>query len=399
MSTEPLATDSTPVVVDGAWRQALTVIRSLGRAGHAVTVVRARGSRYLERSRYVTKVVELPPTEGAGARLNALVDVLGPGPLAYYPIGDSEIRFTVEVIDSLPAGWTPVLAPLHAIETCADKEAMAVLAQRESVPGIETVAATTREEICSAAESLGFPCLVKGINEAIRHKKRKAFVLRSVEEARREFADWRGTGTMLVQTYMRGPRWNVYYFARAGEVLGTASAIILRTDTPDGTGLAVEGLTLPDHSELRRHTESLVRGLAYSGAGCAQFLVDDTSGRIGFLEVNARLGANFAAAYRAGLDLPTLSVRAALGEPIDASEIPTVERRRRYVWTGGDALGLLRSVAKGRVGPVRALGWFARCVVAAFRADDHITLDRRDLAPSWSILRQRLLPGGEPPSL
>lgn len=389
------------VVLDGAWRQALTVARSLGRAGHRVLVVRQRGSRYLERSRWVAGALDLGDRDAPEAWFARLAGAVASeaGPVLLYPIGDREIDFAAAHRERLPHGMRLVLANAGAVACAADKLAMGEVAERAGVPGIRTVVARDLDGILSGAEQLGYPCLVKGNNEAVRLDHRKAFVLEGPADARRHFADLGAVEhPLLVQTYLDVPRTNVYFFAQGGELVAAAATRILRTDMADGTGLAVEGAGAPVVGALAQHTRALVAALDYDGAGCAQFLVEPGAGRAAFLEVNARLGANFAAVYRAGLDLPRLAVERALGADV-SDLLGPVDPSRSYGWFYGDVLGAVRAVARRHVGPVAGLVWLARAARTLLRVDDHVTWDRRDPWPTVSIWTQRLLPWREPPSL
>ncbi len=392
----PAAADGTTVVVDGAWRQSLSVVRSLGRAGFRVIVVRTPGSSYLEKSRYVSDSITLKSGLGSGrARIEEMVAQLGgaAGTIVYYPIGDTEIRFALDQGDHVPADWRMAMAPSAVVELCADKTKMGECTEAADVPGIRTIPVKSLTELKAAAEAIGFPCLVKGNSEAIRHNHRKAFILQQATEIDTTFAGWAGGDqTMLVQTYCAGPRYNVYFFAHEGEVLVTGSLRAVRTDMADGTGLAVEGVTVETASELREHTAKLVRELGYHGAGCAQYLLNEAGEQPVFLEINARLGANFGAIYRAGLDLPLLSVESALGHDVTPYLGDGVAVGRRYSWFYGDLSGCLRSLSRLQVGPLGALIWMGRTVGAFFGADDHITWDRDDPKPTIEIWKQRLLP-------
>lgn len=386
------------VIVDGAWRQSLSVVRSLGRAGYRVMVVQTSTSQYLEKSRYVDRALPLASDLGHGAaRVQELVAQLGDqvGEVVYYPIGDIEIRFALDQQASFPEDWYLAMVSPEVVARCADKTGMVQCTEAAGVPGIRTVPVTSLAELKAAAESIGFPCLVKGNNEAIRHRSRKAFILRGPGEIDRTFAGWAGgEQTMLVQTYCVGPRYNVYFVALEGALLATGGLRAIRTDMLDGTGLAVEGVTVEITPELRQHTASLVRELGYHGVGCAQFLMNHHGEDPVFLEINARLGANFGAVYRAGLDLPRFAVELALGRDIASSPVAAdgVTAGRRYSWFYGDVWGCARAVVRLQTNPMRGGLWLLNALEALVRADDHITWDRDDPWPTVEIWKQRLLP-------
>ncbi|MCP5023875.1 MAG: hypothetical protein GY930_19180 [bacterium] len=392
----PATADGTTVVVDGTWRQSLTVVRSLGRAGYRVVVVRTPGSSYLEKSRYVSGTVTLRSgLDGGLSRIEEIVEQLGgaAGTIVYYPIGDTEIRFALDQRDHFPANWCVAMAPSEVVELCADKTRAGLCTETAGVPGIRTIPVKSLTELKAAADTIGFPCLVKGNSEAIRHNRRKAIILKGANEIDSTFAGWAGGDQkMLVQTYCAGPRYNVYFFAHEGKVLVTGSLRAVRTDMADGTGLAVEGISVETTDELREYTANLAREMGYHGTGCAQYLLNEAGEQPVFLEINARLGANFGAVYCAGLNLPLLSVKSALGQDVTPYLGEGVPAGRRYSWFYGDLAGCIRSFRRRQVGPLGALTWLGKAVGALFGADDHITWDRDDPRPTLEIWKQRLLP-------
>jgi hypothetical protein len=182
-----------------------------------------------------------------------------------------------------------------------------------------------------------------------------------------------------------GTRHNVYFLARKGGLLGIAQMQILRTDRPDGTGLAVEGMSVAPDLALVRWTAALAHALDYTGAGCAQFMVDSSTTAVSFLEINARLGANCAAPCACGFDLPRLFVEVLLGTAIPQGPART---GRRYAWLEGDLHGLASSLVSGHIGWRAAAAWLLRTLLAQLRAHDHIVFSWRDPLPTLATLHR-----------
>ncbi len=111
---------------------------------------------------------------------------------------------------------------------------------------------------------------------------------------------------------------------------------ILRTDRPDGTGYAVEGVSVPLSPVWRLHLQRLVSRIGYDGPGCLQYICDTATQRSTLLELNPRIGANHAAAEALGLKLPYWWIeyletgRARIPEPFEY--VVGV----RYAWLTGD---------------------------------------------------------------
>jgi hypothetical protein len=155
-----------------------------------------------------------------------------------------------------------------------------------------------------------------------------------------------------------------------------------RTDCPDGTGLCIEGESVPPSPALLRWTEALVARLGYTGAGCAQFMVDERDGTAGFLEINTRLGGDSAAACACGLDLPRLFVETVLGV---AEAQPPAKTGRRYPWLSGDLNGLASSMRSYGLGTAAVAGWLGRTALAQLRSRDNITWSWRDPLPALAV--------------
>jgi predicted ATP-grasp superfamily ATP-dependent carboligase len=91
--------------------------------------------------------------------------------------------------------------------------------------------------------------------------------------------------------------------------------------------------------------ERLVRAVGYSGPGSVQFIERD--GHFFVHDVNLRLPATVALTIAAGLDLPRLSVDAALGRAPDLSGL-RIRYGATYLWLGGELRAVLAARPAGR---------------------------------------------------
>lgn len=390
------------VVIMGCWRQSLSVIRSLGRAGYRVELIQQPGSHYLKQSRYLHHSVELADYQNQPqAFLTGLQQYLAAksGTIYFYPIGDTEIVWTLQNQANLPRQIEYILPSQEVINICASKQTMYQYAEDAKVPCMQSHLVHRADEIFQAAEKVGFPLLIKADNEATRIHGKKAIICQTADELQVLFADWeKQEHPLIVQTYFIAPRYNVYFFAVGGEMLIDAQIKILRTDMFDDTGLAVDGVAIPSRQDLSEYTRALVTKLGYHGAGCAQFLVDEQQAM--FLEINSRLGANFAAVYQSGLDLPRLSLELVAGRPVQALvDSFRIIPNNRYAWFYGDILGFLRAIFRRQIKVKQALQWMAKLVQTQLKANLHITWDKRDPMPSFWIWYDRIAPWRVKPSL
>ncbi len=376
------------VLVLGDHRQSLTVARSLHRAGYHVIAGRPGRRTILERSRCVAAAWDHPPLSQPGAWAEALETFCAEHQEigVVFPVGDAEIDLTAPLATRLPV--PVVVAAPATLAVCRSKRALLALAADAGVPTQAWEAVDFPGALAPALRRVGAPAALKPDLQAEDVVGFKATIVRSEADAQR-LADRTPFPTcgFVLQRLARGPRHNVYFVAREGRLLGHAEVRILRTDRPDGTGLAVEGESVAPSPALLAWTRALAAHLSYTGAGCAQFVVDDAAASACFLEINARLGANCAAVCACNLDLPRLFVEAILGV---AEEQPPAEIGRRYAWLDGDLYGLARALGSGSVRWTAAPAWLARAAAAQLRAHDHITWSWRDPLPTVAIFGRLL---------
>jgi len=184
-----------------------------------------------------------------------------------------------------------------------------------------------------------------------------------------------------LQRFVAGRRHNHYFAARRGRILRLAETRILRTNRPDGTGLAVEGVSVAPDAERVAHLEALLGAVDYTGIGCAQYLVDAAGRTTAFLENNPRVAGSHAVPEGLGLELSRLAIDLATGRADDAP-IRIAPAGVRYAWTYGDLRELLHTVAGRQMGPGAAVRWGAAAALALIRARVHMTWSWRDPVPT-----------------
>ncbi len=163
------------------------------------------------------------------------------------------------------------------------------------------------------AEDLGFPVVVKPSRS--RGARGVSFVdgASGVERAWNK-AD-REPGVVMVQEYVPGPVFTVgAVFDQQGKA---AASIVLRKtrQSPPSGGVAVAGMTVKE-PELRELGERLVSCLDWMGPASPEIKLDERDGSYKLMEVNPRLfGYNYLASV-AGVNLPEITARIALGQEV-----------------------------------------------------------------------------------
>jgi biotin carboxylase len=375
-------------------RQALAVIRSLGKAGYRVVAGSMNRRSPAQGSRYVDDVIALPPLcDTAETRLlEALEEFAERRPGAcLYPVGDPEIELVARHRARLSHSLTVAAPNSEAVAACLDKLRTLELVHELDVPCAPFMVVASPEGLQSAAARLGLPCVVKAVEEGRDILGRKAYVVRRADQLDGLRRAWpKLPGTMIVQRFAPGLRHNVCYFACEGRWVSGVEIQVTRTDRIDGTGLGVDGVSVPLDEARKSACVRLIERLNYSGAGCVQFLVDGRTGEFSFLEVNARLDANVAGVIALGLDLPRLQVELAHGAR-EFSGCPRYPLGRRFAWLWGDLRGLKDSLRNRWIAPIEAFGWCGRMLLTNLSADSHITWSWDDPRPTITLFSSKAI--------
>ena len=370
------------VLVLGDYRQTLQVVRSLASAGWTVVAgVDDRTASHVRRSNAVDTLWHHPPVTSPRFG-SALADALARHrPDVVFPVGDAEIAWISEQDLTVPVA----AAERSVVEACQDKSALLQRAAAVGVPFTESQVVMNLAELRTVAGAIGYPVIVKSHDPLQRLLKSKGIVCPDAATLEERLGIWPDThSTLIVQRYFEGERHNLYFSAHEGEILGHVEVVIGRTDRLDGTGYAVDGRSVETTPAVLEHSAALVADLKYTGVGCTQFLVGP-DGDLSFLELNPRLGANFAVVAAAGLDLAVSAVDLVLGDdPAPASPRAGV----RYSWTTGDLRGIKRAFLTREIGFGRSLRWLARAMRDAVAADVHVIWSWRDPRPALSVLWQ-----------
>lgn len=383
------------VLLLGNLRSSLTLARKLHAAGWTVHCGVDSDDPYLSFSRAAAGAFQHAPLDTCPDL--ALDDVGGylvkhPEITAIIPVSEVATRVVSRRRDRFDASVSLLMADDAVVELCADKAQLFRLCDQLGVRLARRIIVESHAALQSAVEAMGRPCVVKPVESTEALFGAKALILRRDDDAAERLPEWpAGHRTLCVQSFVDGPRVNVYFGATQGRLLGAAAVEIARTDRWDGTGYAVEGVSVRPSPAIRHASEALVQAVGYTGVGCLQFMVDRATGEISFLEINPRLGANYAIAEACGLPLSLWMVQVADGR-VDAetADAWSPSLGRRYVWSKGDLAGLKREYSAGRLTSTQAAVWTFRALLAA-ASMPHLTFDPRDPAPTFWIYLHPLL--------
>ena len=238
--------------------------------------------------------------------------------------------FARAVID---AGLVWIGPPPAAIEAMGSKVGARALMQEAGVPVVPGAELGDGADAAAAAESVGFPLLVKasagGGGKGMRPVAEAAQLESAVVGARREAASAFGDETVFIERLLQRPR-HIEIQLLADTHGSTVSLGERECSIQRRHQKVVEEAPSPRvDPELRERlgaaAVAAAEAVGYVGAGTVEFMLDE-SGDFFFLEMNTRLQVEHPVTEMVlGLDLVAEQLRVAAGEPLtDAAREPRI---------------------------------------------------------------------------
>ncbi|QIG45309.1 ATP-grasp domain-containing protein [Nocardioides anomalus] len=216
------------------------------------------------------------------------------------------------------AGLAWIGPPPEAMEAMARKDHAREIAVAAGVP------------VVPRGEDAAYPVLVKaaagGGGKGMRVVRSAAELEEATAAARREALSAFGDDTMLIEKYVeRGRHVEVQVI---GDTHGTVRHLFERDcSTQRRHQKVLEEAPAPTLTDAQRTrvlaaAVALAAHVGYVNAGTVEFLLDDDTGEVYFLEMNTRLQVEHPVTELiTGLDLVELQLRVASGEPLDLPEL------------------------------------------------------------------------------
>lgn len=391
----PSAAAAKRVLVLGDYRQTITVVRSLARAGFEVILGTddPRSSTALSRHVSATWNYDRSSAERFRQQLEAFIRIERPA--FVFTVGESQLRRLIRE----PARFEPLscwaMPDAETIAQCFDKRAMYALTSQLGIPTLAWHEFTSADDWRRQAAAMGFPVVIKRKDSSAQVRNRKALILREPEELDAFLADVASDpepDALVLQKFAPGVRHNCHIAAADGELVAYFQQKVIRTDELDDTGIGVAGAAVAPSPELRAHCEQLTRSLRYTGVGCIQFLVDGE--RAAFLEFNPRMDSTAVLPYRMGYDFPRLAIQLAAyrkarnagPQSLAACLRPNAldaayPAGRCYHWFYGDLNAWIECLRRGRQDPVQLAAWALRMLWASVTSS-HLTWELSDPLPT-----------------
>ena len=341
------------LVTDGHSTAALAIVRSLGAAGHEVTV---SGDEHAcnpaFHSRYASHTLAAPAANREPAAYldwltrqveSSRYDIL-------IPVNDT----TVTVIQQRRAFFEQhtriALPPAPVLERVLDKAETMRLAGGSDVRAPRTVTFESLADVDAGADAVPFPCVIKS-----RHSKYwsgvgpvKGGVLRYARNAEDLRKAFRTAGEppahLIVQEMVTGTGVGVFVLADAGRSLVTFVHRRVREANPTG-GRASLAMSIAPEARLVAPALRMIRALNWSGVAMVEFKDPGGTEAPWLMEVNGRFWGSLPLSIAAGVDFPALLVEWMTGGTPRTPDTYRVGVRCRHL--KGD-LSYLAAALKGR---------------------------------------------------
>jgi D-aspartate ligase len=328
--------EGVPALVMNTHITGLAVARSLGRAGVAVVGLDKERGGLGQSSRHLAGLGLVPAPElDDGSALAEHLLALGPSfaerPVLF-PTNDDWVLALARHRDRLEEHYRLPFAPYDVVRRALGKTA---LYRACEVLGIACPRSWYLDggtgAVDDAAGVVPYPCVLKpddsrGFYDAFRAK---VWVVQTPEEFRARVQEAAAHGLALVaQEWVPtepGGFWSVAsYLSADGTPRGVFTGRKLEQWPPDfGTSCLADARWDP---EMAKAGVAVLQELGYSGISEIEFVQDARTGRHLLLDVNTRAWKWVGLPVAAGVDLPLLAYRDAVGQPFEAG--PQVDGTR-----------------------------------------------------------------------
>ncbi|HEX6938516.1 MAG TPA: ATP-grasp domain-containing protein [Longimicrobiales bacterium] len=335
---------SAVLVTDGEQRAALAIVRSLGRAGHRVYVVSSRRRNIAAASRYAFRAATAPDPLTAPedfvatiARLVSMwrIDVV-------LPVAEPALLAVLGARERMGGAAIP-FPPVEAFRALSDKRRLLAeaAAMGMAVPE-QRLIARPDVDVAAAVDGLPYPVVIKPYRSVAgaggsQHK----LEVRYAADPGQLVAQVRGyppaAFPLLVQRRIQGPGVGVFLLLWEGRIRAVFAHRRIREKPPSG-GVSVYCESVAPPWGLVASSQALLDRFGWSGIAMVEYKLDARSGSPHLMEVNPRFWGSLQLALDAGVDFPSLLIRAAAGRPMGPPPVYRPGNRLRWWWGDVDQL-------------------------------------------------------------
>jgi len=352
----PEAASCTPLsgaLVLGADYRALGVVRSLGRRGIPVWVVKQGGHLVAAASRYARCRVPWP--EGDDQRkVDFLLNLCARHHLRgwmLFPTDDYTVGLVSNHHGELANKYRLTVPPWEKLRWACDKRLLSRLAAQLGIYQPWSACPLTREEL--ATLGCPFPVVLK---PAIRRKPGSLAIPKAwlAEDRQSLFARYEeahallGAENLFVQEVVPGGGEEQFsYAALCKDGSSLASMVARRTrQFPKDFGQLSTFVETVDEPQIIQPAERLLTSLRFTGLVEIEFKRDSRDGRFKLLDVNPRVWGWHTLSRRVGIDFPHLLWTLGQGKPV-----PRLRGRvgERWIHLSADLRVAIEEILRGRL--------------------------------------------------
>lgn len=324
------------LVTDGEHRAALAAVRSLGAAGHRVTVVASRAPCIGTVSRFAAAHATTPaPMRDPSAFASAVwAHAAAQGCEWILPVTEESI-LALDPSRAPAAGPRLLAPPLDVFRRLSDK---ATVLETASQLGIRVPRQWTVQNADDPLpEALPRTLVVKAARSVVGvGADRQRSVVQYTDGPDGLRATVAGTPTalfpLLVQERIRGHGIGVFLLRWEGRTVARFAHRRIREKPPTG-GVSVCSESVELDGRLEDASERLVSALGLThGVAMVEYKRDARSGEPVLMEINGRLWGSLQLAIDAGVDFPSLWLACALGEAPATTPAWRAGIRLRWRW-------------------------------------------------------------------
>lgn len=335
------------LILDAQTNQALACTRSLGRAGHSVSVASHWRWPLAGWSRYCSGQYHLSAeTADAFTHLREWAEA-------------RRIEWVMPLTEracllcNLQRGeWEAIgaqiaCAPEGTLKRAFDKAATVECATRSGVSVPPNRVPDSLEEARAAAREVGYPCVIKPrfshAWDGTRFLPNLSCAYVRQPEALDEAVLSRRQGNYwpLIQAYVPGTGKGVFALCERGKTVAWFAHERLRDVRPTGSGSSLRR-SIPLAPRLREPAERLLAELCWHGPAMVEFR-DDGVQPPWLMEVNGRFWTSLELAIQAGVDFPRLWLEILCRQPVQPVHDYATDVTLRWVW--GDMKRLMYVLA------------------------------------------------------
>ena len=344
----------------------LGVLRTLSEV-NADVITLPETDRVTRRSRLYHK----GPRTLSGVKPDSLAQYLGtlPVPTVLMPCSDQWVRTVAALPGEVRARYPASIAPLEALELLVDKARFGGALDRLGLPHPATRPMNSVQDLDAISDTVLESSFLKPVHsqQFFARFRVKAFRIAGRSDAYDRLGECIDAGfEMMLQEYIPGPPTNHYFIDgfvdRSGVVRALFARQRLRMNPPDfGNSTLMVSVPVGDTGSASATLRTLFADIRYRGIFSAEFKRDPRDGAFNLIEVNARPWWYVEFAARCGVNVCSLAIRDALGEPVET--ISDYAVGRRCVFPYYDLQAVRAELSAGRLG---LLGW-ARSWLGAYQ--------------------------------